>query len=86
MELSPQVAHCLRRLIVSVRRDIRKRRRLQRVRRTCEGCSTRAIEYYGFGGHPSQIRHMGYGGCLSTEYLQLNSDVSSDNSDTSYCE
>jgi len=32
---------------------------------TCEGCSALAVQLYGYGGHPSQHRHMGIGGCLS---------------------
>lgn len=61
-----------------VRKTARKERRCERVKHTCEGCSQLAVDYYGYGGHPSQIRHMGLGGCLSNEYLQADSDVSSD--------
>ena len=60
-----------------VARSCRRERRNKRVKLTCEGCSARAVEHYGYGGHPSQRRHMEYGGCLSHEYLNADSGVSS---------
>lgn len=36
------------------------------IKLTCAGCSDFAVKLYGYGGHPSQRKHMGLGGCLST--------------------
>jgi hypothetical protein len=82
MKLEVFCAVILEELICVVERkaDLRKRRR-NRVKKTCEGCSDLAVQFYGYGGHPSQSRHMGYGGCLSYEYSNADSDVSSKTSD-----
>lgn len=61
-----------------VARSFRRMRRKVRVAFSCEGCSASAVENYGLCGHPSQTRHMEYGGCLSEEYLNADSGVSSD--------
>lgn len=57
--------------------DERKLARIERRRRRCEGCMFR--DEYGCG-HPSQRYHMSYGGCLSTEAMCKDPDVSSDDS------
>jgi hypothetical protein len=40
-------------------------RKKRRRKFSCEGCSDEAVRIYGYGGHPSQRRHMGLGGCMS---------------------
>ena len=52
----------------------RSEHRTKRVKRTCEGCSAFAVQCYGYGGHPSQRRHMELGGCLSNESADFSSD------------
>lgn len=82
MKVEVFCAEILEELICVVeRKAARRKRRRDRVRNTCEGCSDLAVQVYGYGGHPSQIRHMGYGGCLSYEYSNADSDVSSRASD-----
>lgn len=56
--------------------DERKRARLERRRRRCEGCMY--VDQNGCPGHPSQRYHMSYGGCLSAEADEKDPDVSSD--------
>lgn len=77
-----EVARIVDELICAVeRKAARRKRRRDRVKETCEGCSDLAVQFYGYGGHPSQVRHMGCGGCLSYAYSNADSDVSSKASD-----
>ena len=56
--------------------DERKLARLERRRRRCDGCMFQ--DEYGCMGHPSQEYHMSYGGCISIEACEKDSDISSD--------
>lgn len=55
-------------------KEARKNRRVERVKKTCEGC-----RFDPPIGHPSQMYHMGYGGCMDPDRSNEDSSVSSSN-------